>query len=858
MNITHPNTPSRMEPGPEEISPDPSSNNDRQSPVVPAEDSYFKDVSSSTSRPFRDLRQLGLILNNKRRAATQHVAIRGAGAAWIDQDTSGTYDPRLERATPPVTPPQRKRRPTRISDINDDESDNSNDISRPRRRRLQRHVGYQTIIAFSFKSKKALDYLATIPAGPYDSEPNTVDDELSKLPVRLEDDNIFGPPLRRQKARIRRRASRRLNITPREDGLTIDQLTLGHPQRRGCKACFEAGDDECSLIENAHSYPCDACDDAGFDCEFIVPPEIKKSCERCKQKRISCSYRVDGGKGVSSCEACEEGEVKCLAGPLKSTAGLIGAAIESSSSPTPPVRKRVFVSCNHCRNGSKRRNLKRDQPGPCRECKKTGEACAFVLIPITASETSLIVTPPAKSKRKQKKVAKTQTRRGKKKEQESDTVHTPGNRGGRNERILGAESFYYGAGRRRQTTLRNEQVKLSEKETKKQHLLRAKADKRSSSISPTPKLNAGLISTNRILHIVIKTSFSHPITFNYIPDILNTSPCPWCTSPFFGLFGHGEVEVEVIPYPLITGHGYEEIIGGHSNGPNRKELSRMCVDCTTSRFIIMGCDRHEFVGVEADPRHLIAGEMEKSIQALLVNDKKGGELAEQTRWCSICPLPAALECCTRQTLDESVENGRGEIEKHSSHASEVLDRTIHHASRDRFNYAYGVRADASFLTADGELRVRMERHFGEFPVELEEEKAESSEGEDGDDSEAMSIFERIGKGKGKWCAKPRVARAYKPSKVDTQPIPETQRKKQNGTGMGARLSSQGSREGQNQTGLRGVIDCSLGDHGSKRVKTQHDGESSQVDNRKEGVGVKGKGTRQKISEIVVISDDDED
>ena len=163
-------------------------------PVMPTEDSYFSEAPTCP-RPF-DLRNLGVILNNKRRA-TQHVAIRGAGTAWIDQDDSGTYDPTKERATPPATPPRRRKRP-RITESGDD-------LPRPQPQKSRRAVGYRSLLTFSFTSQKALDYLRSLTPGPFDSQSTAPDDGLSESLFAPEEDDLFGPPLLRRKMRRSKR-----------------------------------------------------------------------------------------------------------------------------------------------------------------------------------------------------------------------------------------------------------------------------------------------------------------------------------------------------------------------------------------------------------------------------------------------------------------------------------------------------------------------------------------------------------------------------------------------------------------------------------------------------------------------------
>ena len=169
-------------------------------PIIPTEDSYF---SEAPARPKSlGLRDLGIILNNKRRA-TLHVAIRGAGTAWIDQDDSGTYDPKKDRVTPsPLLTPLRRRRRARAYD----EDDQTTTPPRPRKRPP---VGYRSLMTFSFTSARALNYLRSITPGPFDSQSTTLDEDFSDS-SGLGEEYDFGPPLKTRKTR----RPRKIHKTP--------------------------------------------------------------------------------------------------------------------------------------------------------------------------------------------------------------------------------------------------------------------------------------------------------------------------------------------------------------------------------------------------------------------------------------------------------------------------------------------------------------------------------------------------------------------------------------------------------------------------------------------------------------------
>ena len=182
------------------------------------------------------------------------------------------------------------------------------------------------------------------------------------------------------------------------------------------------------------------------------------------------------------------------------------------------------------------------------------------------------------------------------------------------------------------------------------------------------------------------------------------------------------------------------------------------------------------------------------------------------------------------------------VSKDSRDAAEALDRTVNFASKDLFNYEYGARADAMFLTSTGELMIRIQKGFGEDPVECKPEAVESSEGEE-DDDEVLSILERMGKGKGKWNAKMKDAASVKnpPSLPSSQQLSRARKTglKQSRTwrSAGKSKSSRGSQKGQSQTGLGSWLDEFFGfdfeaeDRESKKRKTGPGGESSGVGGR---------------------------
>lgn len=161
-------------------------------PAAPApEAAYFEDYAAAPekSRMPRNIRELGILLNRKRRAAIQSTA-RGAATAWIDQDESGTYDPKRKRATPQECPPKKVKRQRLPEEFDEDGN------SKPCRH--YHPVGYGFPMTFVFKTEKALNYLRSITPGPFGSQSSNADDELSDSST--DSDSSYGsfPKLRKK------------------------------------------------------------------------------------------------------------------------------------------------------------------------------------------------------------------------------------------------------------------------------------------------------------------------------------------------------------------------------------------------------------------------------------------------------------------------------------------------------------------------------------------------------------------------------------------------------------------------------------------------------------------------------------
>ncbi|KAL9132098.1 MAG: hypothetical protein Q9217_000134 [Psora testacea] len=160
------------------------------------------------------------------------------------------------------------------------------------------------------------------------------------------------------------------------DGICLEDVTLGHPAARGCKACFELGH-PCPLREEGTRYPCSLCQEDRVDCELIMEPQVKGRCTACAKRKVVCSFLDDGGiRGP--CKQCKDSSIKCIAGP-KNGRTRTGPSLDTVYSPeTDNDLGRSFVSCFQCRTAKRWCSLQDNrQVIPCNRCRKSDISCTF-------------------------------------------------------------------------------------------------------------------------------------------------------------------------------------------------------------------------------------------------------------------------------------------------------------------------------------------------------------------------------------------------------------------------------------------------------------------------------------------------
>lgn len=389
-----------------------------------------------------------------------------------------------------------------------------------------------------------------------------------------------------------------------------------------------------------------------------------------------------------------------------------GRAPPRSPTPSPPpVRPRMYVACNQCRNFGKRCSLKtKNDPGPCSCCRKTSQHCQFVFIP--PSQLAAASHSGLRSKYNHKYGGHAPSTPSRSRRQLGD-ANTPTTR----------------------NAIRKEVEEINNKwtntEAKKQARKNRQIQTRSNSSIAGPKSRHGgpaeLIGcTAGIKHIFITTSFCHPIHFNYQPDPMGSEPCSWCDNPLFGIFGldEGEGPRRVEGFYDPDGNGFEEILGGFAEFGIKN--SKMCIPCTFERINMMGCECHQTR--KLTPEDCGGWEYNdvkwaRAWSAFQAGDMVGAEYLLKSKWCAICPSLAHRRCGSRQDdggdgcgllLCDKCDELMGKIMRSGVwEGSRALDAVVREITGvQKWLHPDGVRADAWFLTSKGELCERLKKNFG--------------------------------------------------------------------------------------------------------------------------------------------------
>lgn len=152
----------------------------------------------------------------------------------------------------------------------------------------------------------------------------------------------------------------------------------------------------------------------------------------------------------------------------------------------------------------------------------------------------------------------------------------------------------------------------------------------------------------------ITTSFCHPLIFN-APMQADDEECMGCDlhTTAFTIFGFPVAEPWVIypdPCPSLSpihqAFQYTEIpgTGGHSESTDHSKTN-VCKACTFARQKILFCPGHQLAGIRNLPKPKDF-DFDAAYAPLLSDQDMGyrTNTAANTKWCSVCPAPAFLEC----------------------------------------------------------------------------------------------------------------------------------------------------------------------------------------------------------------------
>lgn len=274
---------------------------------------------------------------------------------YLDQDESGTFDPAYKKPSKCIPITKKKREREQIDDVI------------PKRIKINtwqggRWVGRQLPMVLKFTSQHARATLQGF--GP---SPDSSLDDWPQRSLDSEDNSPIdwpNPQARPYSLRERRRCGLSDSTnTAGDDDLQLEDITLGYPAYRGCKACFEWGF-RCPLLDEGSKYPCAECATDNIECELIVEPAVKRTCEGCRSRRQQCSYREQGGDHTEPCQQCAKTSRKCVAGPASGRTRT-GPSLDQGDPPKQRSQpRRLKADCAQCLPVKKRclQKNQREQP----------------------------------------------------------------------------------------------------------------------------------------------------------------------------------------------------------------------------------------------------------------------------------------------------------------------------------------------------------------------------------------------------------------------------------------------------------------------------------------------------------------
>lgn len=321
------------------------------------------------------------------------VAIREKNhvpTTYLDQDESGTFNPAYKK--PPKWMPITKKKRGRREQIDD---------VIPKRIKSNtwqggRWVGRQLPMVLKFTSDHARATLQGFGPSPDLSVNNWPQRSLNSegnSPIDWPNSQARSYCLRERR---RCELSESSNAAG-DDDLRLEDITLGYPAYRGCRACFEWGF-RCPLLDEGSKYPCAECAADNTECELIVEPTVKRTCEGCRSRRQQCSYRERGGDHTEPCHQCANASRKCVAGPASGRTRT-GPSLDQGDHPKQRSQRRILKpDCTQCLPVKKRSLFKKQREQPeCSHCYNEGTSYKF-------GPLEHQVTPSYKGKEKEREI----------------------------------------------------------------------------------------------------------------------------------------------------------------------------------------------------------------------------------------------------------------------------------------------------------------------------------------------------------------------------------------------------------------------------------------------------------------------
>jgi hypothetical protein len=183
-----------------------------------------------------------------------------------------------------------------------------------------------------------------------------------------------------------------------EDDEEDDIDLTGHPEARGCLACFDLRI-PCSLLEDERAWPCQCCKQEGEFCMLLTPPVQKRACEDCKRLKKTCSFTYTRNH-FDKCQDCVVAGRRCVAGPVQDFIQTRIRYPAPGEDPVLPSNKKLGKAgvpddCRECREAERPCNYMGNVPArACEGCVARYLPCTKPNAPTTEPTPEPKLTPP--------------------------------------------------------------------------------------------------------------------------------------------------------------------------------------------------------------------------------------------------------------------------------------------------------------------------------------------------------------------------------------------------------------------------------------------------------------------------------